>query len=172
MFTGFKKLKTSAFEGGWTQRSRHGSFRRSFQIINCATGSTAVQHNKYRCANYIKQSRRHFGRAHSLDSKAVHEHDVVPEGSVDVQVNLFDLSGEATSLLLHFLEDGFEWKYLGQLCEMIFFETHSFFLEKTFDINTSYLPSFSFLTLSMSSSKAQAWPLSPSGMPLYTRFTN
>lgn len=48
---------------------------------------------------------RHFVRAHWLDSKAVHEHDVVPEGSVDVQVNLFDLSGEVTSLFLHFLED-------------------------------------------------------------------
>lgn len=46
-----------------------------------------------------------FSGLNSLDSKAVHEHDVVPEGSVDIQVNLFDLSGEATSLLLHFLED-------------------------------------------------------------------
>lgn len=42
---------------------------------------------------------------YSLDSKAVHEIDVVPEGSVDVQVYLFDLCGESTSLLLHFLED-------------------------------------------------------------------
>lgn len=39
----------------------------------------------------------------SLDSKAIHEHDVVPEGSVDIQVYLLDLCGEATSLLLHFL---------------------------------------------------------------------
>lgn len=37
---------------------------------------------------------------------------------------------------------------------------------------TSYFPSLSCLTFSMSSSKAQAWPLSCRGMPLYTRFTN
>lgn len=40
-----------------------------------------------------------------LDSKAVQKHDVVPEGSVDVQIYLLDLSGEAASLLLHFLGD-------------------------------------------------------------------
>lgn len=56
---------------------------------------------------------RHFVRAHWLDSKAVHEHDVVPEGSVDVQVNLFDLSGEVTSLFLHFLEDSKKKKISG-----------------------------------------------------------
>lgn len=30
---------------------------------------------------------------------------MVPEGSVDIQVYLFDLCGEGMSLLLHFLED-------------------------------------------------------------------
>ena len=39
----------------------------------------------------------------SLDSKALHEHDVVPEGAVHVQVYLLDLRGEAACLLLHFL---------------------------------------------------------------------
>lgn len=42
---------------------------------------------------------------HLLYSKPVPEHDVVPEGSVDIQVYLFDLCGEGMSLLLHFLED-------------------------------------------------------------------
>lgn len=69
--------------------------------MNGATCSAAAQENKYRYANDSARTR-------SLDSKAVHEHDVVPEGSVDVQVNLFDLGGEATSLLLHFLEDKFK----------------------------------------------------------------
>lgn len=38
-------------------------------------------------------------------SKPFPEHDVVPEGSVDIQVYLFDLRREATSLELHFLEE-------------------------------------------------------------------
>lgn len=38
-----------------------------------------------------------------LDSKAFHEHDVVPEGSVDIQINLFDLCRETPGLLLHSL---------------------------------------------------------------------
>lgn len=41
-----------------------------------------------------------------------------------------------------------------------------------FRLHTSYFPSLSCLTFSTSKSKAQAWPLSCRGMPLYTRFTN
>lgn len=45
------------------------------------------------------------GAMNSLHSKAVHEHDVVPEGSVDIQVDLLNFCGEVPSLLLHFLEN-------------------------------------------------------------------
>lgn len=41
-----------------------------------------------------------------------------------------------------------------------------------FKIHTSYFPTLSCLTFSTSKSKAQAWPLSCRGIPLYTRFTN
>lgn len=83
---------------------------------------TVVQDFKQRYVNYIgKAVQQHFQRLHLLDSKAVHEHDVVPEGSVDIQVNLFDLGGEATSLLLHFLEDRQKNIYLGQQDELVIF---------------------------------------------------
>lgn len=40
-----------------------------------------------------------------LDSKAIHEHDMVSKGPVDVQVDLFDLSWVESGLLLHFLRE-------------------------------------------------------------------
>ena len=39
------------------------------------------------------------------DSKAVPEHDVVPEGSVNVQVDLFDFCGEVSRLFFHSLKN-------------------------------------------------------------------
>lgn len=113
----------------------------------------------------IKASIRCF--LHSLYSKPLPEHDVVPEGSVDVQVYLFYLCWEGASLLLHFLEDKekvMAWKHQKQLSRILNGIASS--------RPTSYFPSLSCLTFSMSSSKAQAWPLSCRGMPLYTRFTN
>lgn len=41
----------------------------------------------------------------SLDSKAIHEHDMVSKCPVDVQVNLFDLRWAQPGLLLHFLSE-------------------------------------------------------------------
>lgn len=38
-----------------------------------------------------------------LDSKSIHEHDMVSKGPVDVQVDLFDLSGVESGLFPHFL---------------------------------------------------------------------
>ena len=52
---------------------------------------------------------------------------MVPEGSVDVQVNLLDLSGEAPCLQLHFLEnEGVGRKQIKKstLCLFIFSAFH------------------------------------------------
>lgn len=104
----------------------------------------------------------------SLYSEPVPEHDVVPEGSVDIQVYLFDLCWEGTSLELHFLEEKDKetsWKSPKTSLTYIKDEITSHHL-------TSYFPLLSCLTFSMSSSKAQACPRSCRGMPLYTRFAN
>ena len=43
---------------------------------------------------------------HSLHPEAIHEHDMVAEGPVDVQVDLLDLRGVQRGLLLHSLVHG------------------------------------------------------------------
>ncbi len=56
-----------------------------------------------------------------LDSKAIHEHDMIPKGSVDVQVDLFDLRRVQSGLLLHFLSTNKEstrtgWVIQSYMC--------------------------------------------------------
>ena len=46
------------------------------------------------------------GGQHSLHPEAVHEHDMVAEGPVDVQVDLLDLRGVQCGLFLHSLGNG------------------------------------------------------------------